>query len=137
MDEVIEQVLEDLQSELGYTQTQASTFFIVVAYPSLLLRILSFKKYVMRYIPTSPSSLNGSILLEITYALSIQKNNQKTVIHYHTNDLLEFYKDFDDPEDYYVDDGSRKISSLFINKEDMQQKLMLSVRPWLTKAMLS
>ena len=125
VDEVIEQVLEDLQSELGYTQTQASTLLysgglsIITPQDPIIQKICDEVYSDESFFPEM-----GVSYWEITYALSIQKNNpEKTVIHYHTNDLLEFYKDFDDPEDYYVDDGSRKISSLFINKEDMQQKI--------------
>jgi penicillin-binding protein 1A len=59
---------------------------------------------------------------ELTYALSIQKPDG-TKIHYHENDLLEYYKDFEDPDKLYVDQNGSKFSLLFLDKEDMQKKI--------------
>jgi penicillin-binding protein 1A len=61
---------------------------------------------------------------ELNYALSIQKNDKEgTTIHYHSNDLLEYYKDYDDPDKLYVDDDGSKFSLLFLDKADMQAKI--------------
>ncbi|MBH1940306.1 transglycosylase domain-containing protein [Mobilitalea sibirica] len=124
-DELIEQVMEDLQSELGYTQTQASNLLY-----SGGLSIYTTQDPVIQqiadeiYADEENFPEMGVSFWELTYALSIQKNDdEKTPIHYHSEDLLEFYKDYDDPDKLYVDDGNSKFSLLFLDKEDMQEKI--------------
>jgi len=123
VDELIEQVMSDLQTELGYTQTQASNLIysgglsIYTTQNSTIQGILDDIYTDESYFPEM-----GTSMWELTYALSIQKKDG-TTIHYHGQDLLEYYKDFKDPEGLYVDDGSRKFSLLFYDKEDMQKKI--------------
>ncbi len=125
VDELIEQVMDDLQSELGYTQTQASTLLYsgdLSIYTTQDSTIQSICDEVFADETNFPEI--GTSYWELTYALSIQRNDaEKTTIHYHGNDLLEYYKDYDDPEGLYVNDKGSKFSLLFIDKEDMQAKI--------------
>lgn len=125
VDELIEQVMEDLQTKLGYTQTQASNLIY-----SGGLDIYTTQDPVIQgicdevYSDEANFPEMGISYWEVTYALSVQKNDaEKTTIHYHGNDLLEYYKDFDDPEGKYADDNGSKFSLLFTDKEDMQKKI--------------
>jgi len=125
VDELIEQVMLDLQTELGYTQTQASNLIysgglsIYTTQDSTIQGIVDEVYTDESYFPDM-----GKSMWELTYALSIQKNDaEKTTIHYHGHDLVEFYKDFKDPDGLYIDEGSRKFSLLFLDKEDMQEKI--------------
>ena len=125
VDELIDQVMKDLQTELGYTQTQASNLIysgglsIYTTQDSTIQGIVDDIYSDESYFPAM-----GTSLWELTYALSVQKGDAEgTVIHYHGDDLVDFYKDFKDPKGYYVDEGSRKFSLLFTNKEDMQEKI--------------
>jgi penicillin-binding protein 1A len=125
VDELIEQVMEDLQSELGYTQNQASTLLysgglqIYTTQDPLIQKICDDV-----YSDESNFPEMGTSFWELTYALSIQKNDKdKTTIHYHGNDLLEYYKDYPDPDGLYVDDKGSKFSLLFTDKKDMQKKI--------------
>ena len=124
-DELIEQVLDDLQSKLGYTQTQASTLLY-----SGGLSIYSTQDSTIQGICDDVFSDEdnfpkmGVSYWELTYALSIQKNDKdKTVIHYHGNDLVDYYKDYDDPDNLYVDNNGSKFSLLFLDKDDMKKKI--------------
>lgn len=124
-DEVIEQIMEDFQSELGYTQAQASNLIY-----SGGLKIITTQDPTIQKICDDVCSDEsffpdiGISFWELTYALSIQKDDEeKTTIHYHSNDLLEYYKNYDDPNNLYVDDKGSKFSLLFKDKEDMQQRI--------------
>jgi penicillin-binding protein 1A len=125
VDELIEQVMEDLQSELGYTQTQASTLLYsggLSIYTTQDSTIQTICDEVFTDEENFPEI--GTSYWELTYALSVQKNDaEKTTTHYHGNDLLEYYKDYADPDGLYVNDDGSKFSLLFIDKEDMQAKI--------------
>ena len=125
VDELIEQVMQDLQSELGYTQTQASNLLY-----SGGLDIYTTQDPIIQgicddvYADEANFPEMGISYWELNYALSVQKNGDKeTTIHYHGDDLLEYYKDFKDPDGLYVDDEGSKFSMLFLDKEDMQTKI--------------
>ena len=123
VDELIEQVITDLQEKLGYTETQATNLLY-----SGGLDIYTTQDPVIQkicddvYADESNFPEIGISYWDLTYALSIQKDNGEE-IHYHSNDLLEFYKDYDDPDNLYVDDNGSKFSLLFLDKEDMQAKI--------------
>lgn len=124
-DAVIEQVIKDLQSKLGYTQNKASNLVysggldIITTQDPTIQNICDEVFADESFFPEM-----GVSLWELTYALSIQKNDEdKTIVHYHGNDLLEYFKDYDDPDDLYVDDKGSKFSLLFKDKEDMQKKI--------------
>jgi penicillin-binding protein 1A len=125
VDELIEQVMEDLQEKLGYTQTQASTLIysgglrIITTQDPTIQKIVDDVFADESFFPEI-----GISFWELDYALSIQKNDKdKTTIHYHKNDLLEFHKDYPDPDDLYADDKDSKFSLLFKDKEDMQKRI--------------
>jgi penicillin-binding protein 1A len=124
-DELIVQVMKDLQEKLGYTQSQA----LDLIYSGGLRIITTQDPTIQRIVDEVFSDESffpemGISYWELTYALSIQKNDkEKTTIHYHGNDLLEYFKDYSDPDDIYADDKGSKFSLLFIDKEDMQSKI--------------
>lgn len=125
VDELIEQVLDGLQSELGYTQTQASNLLYsggLSIYTTQDSTIQGICDEVFADEANFPEM--GISYWELTYALSIQKDDEeKTTIHYHGDDLLEHYKDYDDPDGLYVNDDGSKFSLLFLDKKDMQAKI--------------
>ncbi len=125
IDELIEQVLEDLQTELGYTQAQAYTLLYsggLSIYTTQDSEIQAICDGVFSDEANFPEM--GNSFWELSYALSIQKNDKdKTIVHYHSNDLLEYYKDYNDPDGLYADQDGSKFSLLFLDKEDMQAKI--------------
>lgn len=125
VDELIDQVMEDLQNELGYTQTQAQNMIYSGGLSIYTTQNSTIQDIVDReYEDEENFPSMGTSYYELTYALSIQKNDEeKTTIHYHGNDLLEYFKDFKDPDGLYANDGSRKFSLLFIDKDDMNAKI--------------
>ncbi len=91
VDELIEQVIADLQEEKGYTYTQASKALYsggLNIYTTLDSKIQSVLDDVYTNEDYFPK-IGTDSYWELTYALSIEKKNGKT-IHYHTNDLLDF-----------------------------------------------
>lgn len=125
VDELIEQVIEDFQTELKYTQAEAANLLYTGG-----LTIYTTQDPVIQkicdevYADESFFPELGVSFYELTYALSIQHgNDESTARHYHNEDLLEFYKDDPDPDNLYVDTDKSKFSLLFIDKEDMQRKI--------------
>lgn len=122
-DELIEQVMDDLQSKLGYTQTQASNLlysgglYIYTTQDPTIQKICDDV-----YSDESLFPEMGISFWELTYALSIQKKDG-TTIHYHNQDILDFYKDYSDPDDLYADTDNSKFSLLCLDKVDMQKKV--------------
>lgn len=125
VDEVIDQLMQDLQSELGYTQAQA----LDMIYSGGLKIITTMDPTIQNIVDEVISDESyypelGISYYELTYALSIQKNDkEKTVIHYHGSDLLDYFKDYNDPDDLYVDDKNSKFSLYFKDKDDMMKKI--------------
>lgn len=126
VDELIEQVIEDLKSSDQHL-TEAEAYDLIYTGG---LSIYTTQDPVIQkicdevYADEANFPEMGVSFWELTYALSIQKNDEeKSTIHYHGSDLLDFYKDYDDPDDLYVDDNKSKFSLLFIDKEDMQKKI--------------
>jgi len=126
VDELIEQVMEDLQTKLGYTQTQASDLIYTGGLQIYTTQESDIQKICDEVYSDEANfpELGSSAYWELTYALSVQKDDAEgTTIHYHGDDLLEFYKDYDDPDGLYVDDDGSKFSLLFTDKDDMQAKV--------------
>ena len=124
-DELIEQVMEDFQEKLGYTQAQALDLIY-----SGGLRIITTQDPTIQGVVDEVFSDEsffpeiGISFWDLDYAISIQKNDEeKTTVHYHKNDLINFHKNYPDPDDLYVDDKDSKFSLLFIDKEDMQKRI--------------
>ncbi|MDF2538328.1 MAG: hypothetical protein K0S76_1349 [Herbinix sp.] len=123
IDALIDQVMEDLQSKLGYNQTQASNLlhsgglYIYTTQDPTIQKICDDVYSDESFFPEM-----GVSYWELFYALSVQKKNGET-IHYQKDALVDYYKDYDDPDDLYVDNGSSKFSLYFLDKEDMQKKI--------------
>ncbi len=124
-DELIEQVMEDLQTKLGYTQAQASNLLYsggLSVYTTQDSTIQDICDDVFSDEKNFPEI--GTSYWELTYALSVQKNDaKKTTVHYHSIDLLDYFKDYKDPDNLYVDDNGSRFSLLFLDKEDMRKKI--------------
>lgn len=91
VDALIDQVIADLQEKKGYTYTQASKKLYsggLSIYTTLDSNIQSILDNVYSNEDYFPQ-IGKYSYWELTYALSIEKAD-KTVIHYHTNDLLEY-----------------------------------------------
>ncbi len=112
VDELIEQVMKDLQNDLGYTQAQASNMIY-----SGGLSIYTTQDPVIQQVCNDVYSDEdnfppmGESYYELTYALSITKKDGTTV-HYHNNDIEKYFKD-----------KKKSFSLLFLNKKDMQKKI--------------
>jgi len=125
VDEVIDQLTHDLQSELGYTQAQALDLIysgglrIITTMDPTIQEIVDDVITDESYYPEL-----GISYYELTYALSIQKNDsENTNVHYHSSDLLEYFKNYPDPDDLYADEKGRKFSLYFKDKDDMLKKI--------------
>lgn len=125
VDEVIEQLIEDLQSEeLGYTQAEATNLIYsggLSIYTTMDPVIQNICDEV--YSDESLFPEIGVSYWELTYDLSIQKEGETEPTHYHNNDFLEFFKDYPDPDNLYADTNDSKFSLLFKDKEDMQKRI--------------
>jgi len=125
VDALIDQVLKDLTTELGWSEAEATSklysggLSIYTTQNPTIQAIVDDIYSDESYFPAI-----GDSYWELTYALSIKKKDG-TTIHYHGNDLVKFHKDFPDPNGLYVDakDGSSKFSLLFKDKEDMQKRI--------------
>ncbi len=112
VDELIEQVIEDLQQEKGYTYTQASNALYsggLSIYTTLDSKIQGIVDDVYSNEDYFPE-IGKDSFWELTYALSIEKKDGET-IHYHINDLV----------DYFKTDSS--FSTYFTNKKDALKRV--------------
>jgi len=125
VDELIDQLMHDLQSELGYTQSQAYDLIYSGGLRIITTMDPTIQKIVDEVISDESNYPElGISYYELTYALSIQKNDKdKTIVHYHGSDLLEYFKDYSDPDDLYADEKGRKFSLYFKDKDDMLKKI--------------
>lgn len=123
VDAAIEQILEDLQVINGYTQSQATQLLYSGGLEIFTTQDPAIQKICDEvYSDESFFPAMGISYWELTYALSIEKSDG-SAIHYHGQDLLEFHKDFPDPEGLYVDDNGSKFSLLFLDKKDMKKRI--------------
>ncbi|WP_281352866.1 transglycosylase domain-containing protein [Anaerocolumna sedimenticola] len=112
VDELIEQVIEDLQQEKGYTYTQASNALYtggLSIYTTLDSKIQGIVDDVYSNKDYFPEVGKDSFW-ELTYALSIQKKDG-TTIHYHTNDLVDYFKE------------NSSFSTYFTSKKEAQKRV--------------
>lgn len=121
-DELIEDIISDLQEKKGYTYTQASnTLFrggltIETTQDTEIQEILNATYNNESLFPT----LGVDAFWELTYAISIEKADGTTV-HYHNNDLEEYFGRNKSFTQYYAD---KEIAYGHINefKESIIQK---------------
>ncbi len=123
VDALIDQITKDFQEELGYTQAQITKLIYSGGLTVLTTQDPNIQKICDDiYSDEDNFPKMGVSYWELTYALSILKPDG-TEVHYHGNDLLEYYKDFDDPDNLYLNEKGSKFSLLFLDKEDMQAKI--------------
>jgi penicillin-binding protein 1A len=113
VDELIEQVIEDLQEEKGYTSTQASNALYTSGlsiYTTLDSKIQGIVNDVYSNEDYFPE-IGKDSYWELTYALSLQKKDG-TTIHYHNNDLAEYFKSKSSFSTYFSskDEALKKVS---------------------------
>ncbi len=129
-DELIEQVTQDLQDRLGYTQSQAENMIYyggIEIYTTQDKRIQDIlDKYYTDpdYFPAFGWGSSAGSCYELTYAISVTHDDE-TVTHYQRSDFLNYFKDYVDSEHYYYhkNGGTKGISELFLNTEDMDAKI--------------
>lgn len=112
VDELIEQVMEDLQEKKGYTYTQAYNALYsggLSIYTTQDTKIQSIVNDVYSNQDYFPELGKGSYW-ELSYKLSVQKENG-TTIHYQHKDFAEFFH-YDSP-----------ISTYFDSKKEAQEKI--------------
>lgn len=113
VDELIEQVIEDLQEEKGYTYTQASNALYsggLSIYTTLDSKVQSIVDNVYSNEDYFPE-IGKDSYWELNYALSIQKKDG-TTIHYHTNDLVDYFKSSSSFSTYFSsrDEALKKVT---------------------------
>lgn len=121
VDELIEQVMSDLQKKLGYTQDEATKLIYSGGLSIYTTQDPTIQK-ICDNVYSDESNFPSVKYYELTYALSVQKADGAT-IHYHGNDLVDYYRNYKDPQNYYIDKDGSKFSLLFKNKKDMQKKI--------------
>lgn len=113
VDELIEQVIEDLQEEKGYTYTQASNALYsggLSIYTTLDSKIQGIVDDVYSNEDYFPE-IGKDSFWELTYLLSVEKKDG-TTHHYDTNDLVDYFKS-----------KSGSFSTYFTKKEDALKKV--------------
>lgn len=137
IDEVIEQVLNDLQTKKGYTYTQASNALyssglsIYTTQDSQVQTIMNDVYTNEDYFP----SIGREAFYELIYALSIQKADGTTV-HYHNQDLAKYYEHNPSFSSYYVDKELAyslveefKTSVVATGDKVLAEKINLTIQP--------
>lgn len=104
IDEVIDQILDDLQTKKGYTYTQASNTLysgglnIYTTQDSVVQNIMDEVYSNEEYFP----AVGTASYYELTYLLSIQKPDG-TAVHFNNNDLTNFFEDDRTYSTYYTE----------------------------------
>ncbi|GAA4291912.1 PBP1A family penicillin-binding protein [Anaerocolumna aminovalerica] len=120
VDELIEQALEDLQTEKGYTYTQASKALYSGGL-SIYTTLDSDVQKVLDNVYSNPDyfpKVGSTSYWELNYALSIETSKGET-IHYHNSDLKEFAGSTSKNFSYFSD----KEDALKLIKEFKEAKL--------------
>ncbi len=126
-DALINQVLEDLEAK-GYSSYEATTLLYsggLTIYSTQDKDIQAVLDEAFTNEANFPAVGQGSYYeLSGDWALSIYLGDDKWV-HYHSNDLIEYYREYTDSDRFYYhkDGGSKGISSLTLNKEDLSAKV--------------
>ena len=129
-DELIEQVLSDLQTDLGYTAEQAQNLLYYGGISIETTQDKEIQEIVDKYFtdeeyfpPFGFTSSTGSCY-ELTYALSVF-DEEGNPTHYQRSDLLRYFADFVDTEGLYwhEDGGNKGISELCLSQDDINAKI--------------
>ncbi len=101
-DELIEQLLSDLQTRLGYTEAEASTLIYSGGLTIHSTQDPRIQKIMDEYYSDDsnfPKFGEGSYY-ELNYAISVYKPDG-SVIHYHMKDLLKYFENYQDIQHLY------------------------------------
>lgn len=129
-DALVEQVISDMQTKLGYTYEQASNLLYYGGISIYTTQEREIQDIVDGYYTNEANfpefgftSSTGSCY-ELTYALSVYKPDG-TAIHYQLSDLLEYFADYSDTDGlYYHATGKKKgISELLLSPDDIYAKI--------------
>ena len=125
-DELIEQVLSDLINKKGYTSDQAFNLLFSGGLEIYSTQNQTIQGIMDKYFQDESNfpAVGAGSYYEITFALSVDKANGE-LIHYQTNDLIEYFKDFNDKEGLYYHKprtGNTGINALGFSNEDMKNK---------------
>lgn len=121
VDELIEQVMNDLQKKLGYSQDEATKLIYSGGLSIYTTQDPTIQK-ICDEAYSDESNFPSVSYYELNYALSVLQSDG-TTIHYHSSDLLDYYENYADPKNLYVDKDGSKFSLLFLDKKDMQKKI--------------
>jgi len=102
-DEVINQLMEDLQTELGYSASQASSLIYTGGLRVYTTQDRQIQEICDR-VTTNPDSypkIGEGSYYDISYALSVLKENGET-IHYQLTDFIKFHNSFKNKKDVVV-----------------------------------
>ncbi|MCR5767610.1 MAG: transglycosylase domain-containing protein [Lachnospiraceae bacterium] len=129
-DELVEQVLEDFQKELGYTAEQAQNLLYYGGISIYTTQDKQVQDILDKYYTNEENfpafgftSSTGSCY-ELSYALSVFDADGNAT-HYQRSDLLKYYEDYVDSQGlYYHENGGKKgISELLLSEEDINAKI--------------
>jgi len=102
-DEVINQLMEDLQTELGYSASQASSLIYTGGLRVYTTQDRQIQEICDR-VTTNPDSypkIGEGSYYDVSYALSVLKENGET-IHYQLTDFIKFHNSFKNKKDVVV-----------------------------------
>lgn len=129
-DALINQVCEDLQNELGYTYEQAQHLLFFGGINIYTTQDKEIQDILDKYYTNEDNfpdfgftSSTGSCYELTPYNLSVY-HEDGTITHYHRNDLLNYFADYNDSDGlYYHESGHKGINELFLSITDMNSKI--------------
>jgi penicillin-binding protein 1A len=129
VDAVISQVQRDLVHKLGYDEAAAANLLYcgglrIYTTQDTAIQKICDRAYMDETNFPKIGAKNGAYWLLDSYALTIQKgSNEQNLKNYNQNDLLKFFKDYNDPKGLYVDSADSKFSLLCLDKKDMLERI--------------
>ena len=129
-DELINQVTKDMVEELGYTTEQAQQKLYFGGINIYTTQDRHIQSIVDKYYTDDSNfpefgftSSTGSCYELYPYNLSVY-HADGTITHYHRDDLLRYFKDYNDTQGYYYHEHGRTgINELFLDLDDMNAKI--------------
>ncbi|MBP5184201.1 MAG: transglycosylase domain-containing protein [Lachnospiraceae bacterium] len=124
-DELIEQLLSDLQTRLGYTEAEASTLIYSGGLTIHTTQDPRIQKIMDEYYSDDsnfPKFGEGSYY-ELNYAISVYKPDG-SVIHYHMSDLLKYFANYQDTKHLYYHEkgGWVGVTELCLNADELNER---------------
>ncbi len=129
-DELINHVTKDLSKELGITMEQAQHMLYFGGISIYTTQDRHIQSIVDKYYTDDANfpefgftSSTGSCYELYPSNLSVY-HEDGTITHYHRNDLLQYFKDYNDTQGYYYHEHGRTgINELFLDIDDMNAKI--------------